>query len=187
MNAREFFKAFLETLEARRDDCVRDYRNSVAFTKTISSVIEDSLKTEDVKSAGVSREYYRIDVTSWKGRSGELKEMAPHGFRPYLWDLEVAVEHENSDEHWMDEVVKLAHVNCPLRVVIGYVPAGKEHGEYTDYASLALRVLRCEQKPDNEYLLILGNSKPATEEDYFHYQPYLFDGNTFKLQADWLA
>ncbi len=187
MNAQEFFKSFLEALEARRDECVRDYRNSEAFTKTISSVIEDSLKAREAEEIGISREYYRIDVVSWRGRSEEIKEKAPYGFRPYLWDLEAAVEHENHDEHWMDEVVKLAHINCPLRVVIGYVPAGKEHGEYTDFASLALRMLRCEQRPDSEYLLILGNSKPATEEDYFHYQPYLFDGNAFELQADWLA
>lgn len=38
----------------------------------------------------------------------------------HLWDLELAVEHENSKQDWTDEVIKLIHVKCPLKVVISY-------------------------------------------------------------------
>jgi hypothetical protein len=33
-----------------------------------------------------------------------------YDFQPYLWDLEVAIEHENNDKLWMDEVIKLSHI-----------------------------------------------------------------------------
>ncbi|MEG0017017.1 MAG: hypothetical protein RR747_10655, partial [Gordonibacter sp.] len=127
MDAKVFFEAFLQELDKQKDACIRDYNDGRAFTKAIILLVKDVLKPKGSEGIGLSCEYYRIDVTSWKDRAAEIRHDAPKNFTPYFWDLEVAVEHENYDRHWMDEVIKLAHINCPLRVVIGYLPVGTNH------------------------------------------------------------
>lgn len=188
MNARTFFALFQNELlqDEYRNACMQNYQDSKAFTEAISLLIEKVLSYEGDSTFGHSREYLRIDVTSWRGRSAEIADKAPKGFHPYFWDLEVSVEHENYAYHWMDEVIKLAHIDCPLRVVIGYVPFGTPHNEYIEYVSLALRKLRCKQKRENEFLLLIGNPKTTDSAKYFHYRPYLFDGNVFEPQPDWI-
>ena len=101
----------------------------------------------------------------------------------HLWDLEVAVEHENDPKDWMDEVVKLAHIVCPLRVVIGYMPRDKRDEDlvYLNYVSRWLQELQCKDNMRcGEYLVILGNSKTdGKPEHFFHYKGYLFHPERF--------
>ena len=46
--------------------------------------------------------------------------------RKHFWDLKAAAEHENDSKDRMDEVIKLAHICCLLRVVIGHLPHKKD-------------------------------------------------------------
>ncbi|GHU81408.1 hypothetical protein AGMMS50284_1080 [Clostridia bacterium] len=187
VNAENFYKelVFVINKEENKREGVRAYQNNSAFTTFITLIIKKVLES-DCKEIETSLEYYRIDITSWIQRRNEINSQAPHKFHSYLWDLQAAVEHENDSNDWMDEVIKLAHINCPLRVVIGYLPVGEDHQEYIDYVSNAINMLQCPQDSANEFLLLIGNSKTKVENDYFNYRPYLFKNNNFQLQSDWI-
>lgn len=36
------------------------------------------------------------------------------------WDFDIALEHENNGCSWLEEFIKLLHINCGLRVIITY-------------------------------------------------------------------
>ncbi|HWO90061.1 MAG TPA: hypothetical protein VNL98_13020 [Gemmatimonadales bacterium] len=59
-------------------------------------------------------EYFRIDATFFS------YQRYPKGLTNFLWNLELAVEHENNAGEWRYEWVKLMHIGAGLRVVIGY-------------------------------------------------------------------
>lgn len=185
MDAKTFYDRFIHFLKDSpyKEKCEEEYQNNKGFTEAILLLLEEVLRVD--ADVGISREYLRIDITSWRNRVHEIVDDAPKGFHPRLWDLEVAVEHENYDGYWMEEVIKLAHINCPLRVVVTYLPIGVDRTEYTDCASAGIRKLSCKQAPENEFLLIIGNSATKNAEDYFHYEPFLFDGTAFRLKAGW--
>lgn len=67
-------------------------------------------------------EYYRIDTIGYKNikKSNLIDEGKKLGLTPYGWDMGIAVEHENVKGEWIDEAIKLANINCPLRIIIGY-------------------------------------------------------------------
>jgi hypothetical protein len=79
-------------------------------------MMEEIIGKNHTGGAGLetSKEYYRIDLTGWRQLREKIKADIPGGgsydFQPYLWDLEVAIEHENNDKLWMDEVIKLSHI-----------------------------------------------------------------------------
>ena len=76
-----------------------------------------------IEDAGMTaqHEYFRIDTVGWITRYQEMEQEAHElELSAHLWDLEIAVEHENSEQDWTDEVIKLIHVKCPLKVVISY-------------------------------------------------------------------
>ena len=104
----------------------------------------------------------------------------------HLWDLEIAVEHENNSHDWMDEVVKLAHIACSLRVVIGYMPYNKRNEDqvHLDFVSDALQKLMCfDNKNRGEFLIILGNCDTAGKIDrFFGYRGYVYNGETSKFE-----
>ena len=120
MTAQDFWEKFQEIFkEDKEGKAIKYWLSSKAYTQFILEAIESFLEGQSFET---SREYYRIDLIAWtqlKHRGYLLKD---RDFENYLWDLEVAVEHENNDKSWMDEVVKLMHINCPLRIVIGYLP-----------------------------------------------------------------
>ena len=109
-----------------------------------------------------------------------LRKLSAH-----LWDLELAVEHENSKQDWTDEVIKLIHVKCPLKVVISYNYCDER--ETTDWEKLAFiahwmqEVKAFVKGNDEEYLLIFGNcfnSKTRADYDIFDYRGYLYNRQT---------
>lgn len=77
-------------------------------------------------------EYYRVDVIGYKtinkdGLNNGGKELQ---LKPYGWELGMAIEHENDLGKWIDEVIKLTNIACPLRIIIGYntFVRGKDSG-----------------------------------------------------------
>lgn len=182
--SQRFFNEFIQTFakdSMYRKKAVKTYPNNTEFTHFIIDRINGMIE----KSGNIAQnEYFRIDSMGYRSRYKELEKA--NGLKPHLWDMEIAVEHENDDTDWLDEVIKLAHICCPLRVVIGYVPADQRNEDPTllDYAAKALKRLKCaDNVTKGEFMIILGNSHTNGEaEKYFHYQAYVLNAETFTFE-----
>ena len=179
--SRHFFKEFNAIFARHRDEAAAKYTDNTAFTDFIVGKINDVIHS---MGACPQNEYFRIDASGYTSRYGEPKTVK--GFHGHCWDLEIAVEHENDPSDWLDEVVKLAHICCPLRVVIGYVPMGLRPAEdrvRLDCAADALRQLVCRDNVRRgEFMVILGNScTKGNPENFFHYRAYALDPATFRF------
>lgn len=196
MNAQEFWNSFRQAVMTEGENRTRlmnDWTTSRAFTATMTEIVTNIIKENYPKNEiAVQPEYLRIDIPAWRKNKGNndtarcVKEET--AFQIYDWNLEIAVEHENDYRLWMDEVVKLAHISCPLRVVIGYVRAekdsrqisrgktGKKQQAILDAVTdVLLQDVRAWQNmPEgNEFLIILGDAN-VRENDRCHYTPYLY-------------
>lgn len=184
MNAKMFLEKFLQIFKDERAEAVKAYPGNKDFTRFIMPRINRLLGNEIFEQALVSNEYFRIDAIKWIDRKKDIdacKYLSKH-----LWDLEIAVEHENDSRAWMDEVIKLAHICCSLRVVIGYLPHGKRPAvdtECLNYITDGLKKLSCyDNMKHGEFMVILGNSGTSgIPEHYFGYEGYLFDAETEKF------
>ena len=183
MKAIEFIKAFRQIFVDKRADAETKYYSNKAFTSFIMPEINRVLVDNGLKT---QNEYYRIDAIGWSAKSEAIKK--PNGVRlnSHSWDLEVAVEHENDPYDWMDEVVKLAHIACPLRVVIGYMPWDKREDDqkYLDHVAKWIKTLMCKDNIQRgEFLIILGNCNTEGEvERYFNYKGYLLNPKSFRFE-----
>lgn len=197
MNAHDFYSAFVS--EAREETLVTEdmlpsfpmewgkatyfdlYRNNeTAYTELVNKYIVHKIISENGMTA--QHEYFRIDTVGWVTRYHEMEEEA-HGLNlsAHLWDLMVAVEHKNSRKDWTDEIMKLIHVKCPLKVVISYSPCDeRDTAEWKKLAFIAkwMREVKAFALGGEEYLLIFGNCYNAkTKADYttFDYRGYLYN------------
>ena len=188
MDAKTFFKEFNDLFIPGSETykkAVSTYPDNTAYTKFIMEQINNIIKETNDLKLKKSNEYFRIDAIGYTSR---YEELVDNGIlKRHLWDLEIAVEHENDNKDWLDEVIKLAHVCCPLRVTIGYVPCcnKRENNDQQrlDYASDALKKLKCQDNlKTGEFMVILGNSNTkGQEERYFHYRAYILEATTFKF------
>ena len=158
------------------------YRNNEpAYTELVNKYIVHKI----IKDAGmtVQHEYFRIDTVGWITRYQEMEKKAHElELSAHLWDLEIAVEHENSRKDWTDEVIKLIHVKCPLKVVISYNYCDeRDTTEWKKLNFIAQEVKAFTKGSDEEYLLIFGNcfnSKTKADYDTFDYRGYLYNRQT---------
>ena len=189
--AKDFFTAFVSEFNENRiytgDGTDRTYleiyrNDEPAFTHLANKVLIRNI----VESFGLTaqHEYFRIDTVGWVGKyltlnAGRAKEI---GLNRHLWDLKIAVEHENNKADWLDEVIKLIHIKCPLKVVIGYnhcdLRGGMEDGKL-DYAAECMNKIEAFSYTDREeYLIIIGNGAPkksgVSTYDRFDYRGYLY-------------
>jgi hypothetical protein len=181
MKARDFWNKFKKLFEEGSDslkiaqenwDCERDFTNEF-INKKIPEIMnnEKRYKTEF--------EYFRIDIIAYTQRKEEAKAIeynynGEYYLKPYLWDLEIAFEHENKNREWLDEIVKLSHIRCPLRVVVGYAPI-ENRDVHVKYAANVLSKKLGNGLPDEEeFMLILGESKiksyQVNESTYIAYK-----------------
>ena len=176
---KRFFMCFRKEMEACE---LSVYQNGGSkFTEYVTAVVRRIVEEEFDLCSG--KEYFRIDITGWKDRKDEIKEQAIElKMNPHLWDLCIAVEHENALLDWTDEVIKLVHIRCPLKVIIGYnhCDCREENDEekLSMVASWMTKVGVFSQKERETYLIILGNgSSLASKEkpDIFDYRGYVFD------------
>ena len=138
-----------------------------AITKIIQTILSDNLSEVSSDSGteiGTSKEYYRIDVTSWIQQKDSIREACKKvEMDPHLWQLQTAVEHENESEKWFDEVCKLSFIRCPLRVVIGY---GIENAdEKINIVKDILHRTNAFTDADQEFVVILGVQKDRYPEN----------------------
>jgi hypothetical protein len=109
----EFWRVFAEVikmqLRAGENDAWKEsYDNDRRWTFFIKNSIEGIIINLGYAMADLSPEYLRIDYTICPGESNTR------------WDLDIAIEHENKLYLWEDELTKLLHINCGLRVLIAY-------------------------------------------------------------------
>ncbi len=178
----EFSKIF-STANASRQQAISEYNNNPSFTTFIISEINKIIKSQNYQS---QNEYYRIDAMGYTSRQKELPKQSDIKLNQHLWDLEIAVEHENDHRDWLDEVIKLAHICCPLRVVIGYMPMNLRNNdiEYLDHAAKALQMLKCRDNLlSGEFMVILGNSNTkGNPEYYFNYKAYVLNKDNLSFE-----
>ena len=203
MNAHDFYSAFVHTAregtlvakemlpsfpEAWETATFLDlYRNNEpAYTELVNKYIVHKI----IEDAGMTaqHEYFRIDTVGWVTRYQEMQKAAQDAnlkLSAHLWDLEIAVEHENSKQDWTDEVIKLIHVKCPLKVVISYNYCDErdtpEWEKLIFIANWMQEVKAFAKGIDEEYLLIFGNCfNPKMKADYntFDYRGYLYNRQT---------
>lgn len=188
MNAVRFFEEYVE--QVRPDRIMHEvYKNGPLLTKVVNEkLIPDIIqkiwgKTDENEVWKVQNEYFRIDVVGWQSKGASVaKEAKKHGLNPHLWNLKIAVEHENSPGDWTDEVIKLIHVKCPLKVVIGYNYCDRrDDNDESDIEKLKCvagwmqQVDAFKMSEEEEYLVILGNAKGKELYTEFDYRGYVYD------------
>lgn len=194
MDGREFFQKFTDKMYTAKD-MIPSYwtRGPKSFTSVVMPLILEIIGNSGCET---SKEYFRIDATGWKTMYQDIQDNAKEiGLNPHLWNMEIAVEHENSRKDWADEVIKLLHIRCPLKVVIGYnrcVNSAREIGKFSDERKLAcvaewmekttaMKQLRAEAGllPQEEFLVILGNAGRSPDNidprKSFDYRGYLYN------------
>jgi hypothetical protein len=135
--------------------------------------------------------YYGMDVIGWTQRKKELKwGKKDRLVNPHLWDLDVAVEFENSPQNWTDKLVKLFYLRCPLKVVISYRDCKKKDSGEKALACAAQIVNKLREpnpiQEDEQLLVVLGNSRSGANYKSWEdigFAAYVFDANEgeFKL------
>lgn len=137
----------------------------------------------------IHAEFYKIDFIYYKRRDNPPKSFTiPSGEWVTNWDLEIAIEHENNYAHWLWDVAKLCHINCGLKVIIGYHHYGNEgkHGtikQKLDFMKNVYDQIQYKQNPDN-WLLLLGPNTYAECKGGNDFVAYKFDGKNFYLLED---
>ena len=198
MDARSFYNEFVKNT---REESVwdgetgrgRSYReiyktDEPAYTELVNKKIIHDI----VEQAGYvpQHEYFRVDTIGWKDAGYmEMEDAKNLGLNRHLWNLMVAVEHENSKADWLDEVIKLEHLRCPLKVVIGYNYCDLRGEEEIEKLNVAARWMKAiaayDANSKEEFLVILENGEAkkdkTMEYDKFDYRGYLYDFGTGKF------
>ncbi|MCC8043930.1 MAG: hypothetical protein LIP12_00325 [Clostridiales bacterium] len=145
-----------------------DIVNKAIIHDIVSRLLDEYLR--DGYTKGIQHEYFRIDTVGWVAKYLDIDaETAKRtGLNRHLWDLKIAVEHENSKWDWSDEAIKLLHVRCPLKVIISYNYCDcRDTGEYSDCSRLyhiaewmeMMEAFRNSKDNHEEYLVIIGNGE----------------------------
>jgi len=189
MKAQEFWERFKNLFTEGTEsltDARKHWKVPQEFTNQfvnpyIPKIITDENDTSEF-------EYFRIDIIAYSQRKDEAEAYPYDGeLKPHLWDLKVAFEHENEKEKWLDEVIKLSHINCPLRVVVGYFfPDAAKRNNALDFAAAMLeKRIGKDCASDQEFLLILGDSGTnAQQVNASTYTPYLYSKGKF-IKQEW--
>jgi hypothetical protein len=160
ITAEAFYDSYIGKLKAANHRCLLKeiYNSRTEWTSFIISALKDIVS--NTFHLETEKEYFRIDVIGYHCSSPkkiDWKKMNRH-----CWDLDIAIEHENDYKDWIDEIVKLAHIKCRLKVVIGYVKS-KDHSEDKNLLGICSKVLEelsygnlKLQSPEEKWLVILG-------------------------------
>ena len=179
-----FYYSFLNEVNKRIS--METYKGNLEqYTSCIMDVINSIIN----RTCKAQNEYFRIDAVGWTTSSEEYEEDGNKvGLNAHVWDLKIAVEHENSVKDWTDEVIKLLHVRCPLKVVIGYnhydIRYDEDDNESDNrklefVAKCMKKVKAFEDQSKEDYLIIIGNAKGKKKHDSayteFGYRGYYYD------------
>lgn len=175
-NAVNFFNKFKSKIT--EDKYLDVYKNNSEFTDFVTREINEIIREMGYTS---QNEYFRIDATGWISKADSIKDLAKENeMNPHLWDLKIAVEHENNQFDWTDELIKLVHIRCPLKVIISYNYCDRRDDLEYQRLSFAAECMNKTDAFDNnsseEYLIILGNCY-SKNKDYtnFDYRGYIYN------------
>ncbi len=205
MKAKEFWENFSEQiqinqleLEEKWDLHSKRKFGETPFTKKIKEILTNVIKDKKPsKEFVVQTEYYNIDLVQWQQKKSQNKEklfvengIETYSFDKCAWNFDIAIEHENDKNLWMDEVIKLAYVFCNLRVVIAYFPYvknGKEEMQlkYLHAITDTIKTLSCnENMKHGEFMIILGDvgGKEADGFKKLVYTPYLYNAHNERFE-----
>lgn len=192
MNAKDFYERFISIV--KEDTIHKDHRNYRDIYKedapAYTTLINKTIIPQIIKEAGLfdQNEYLRIDTIGWSKKTLTEKDDSliearrkQLGLSRHLWDLKIAVEHENNRSDWTDELIKLAHIRCPLKVIIGYAPCDERTDIEEEKLSFAydclLGTAAFDPNANEEFLIILGNGAPRHKSnrtyDKFDYRGYV--------------
>ncbi len=209
MTAKDFYNMFIErtkennTYNGERDIYGKDYIDIIGKTyleiykkdSDFTNLVNKIIIPQIIKEAGYEpqNEYYRIDTVGWKTDYISIeKEASEVELNPHLWDLKIAVEHENSKKDWPDEVIKLIHVRCPLKIVICYNyydkrKVGDDEKKLEAVSKWMQKVEAFKECGNEEFLIIIGNgcNSSTKQSDYseFGYKGYIFDYQEMKFSC----
>lgn len=193
MDAKDFLTKFIDKTNSNKvwtngKKLFEIYRHDAEYTKVVTEIINSIIREEYTPQ----NEYFRIDAVGWISRYEDMKDEAKEKglkIKAHLWDLKIAIEHENSKSDWSDEVVKLIHVKCPLKVVISYNYCDERDQielEKLDFIAKWMKKVKAfNNSSDEEYLIILGNCyNPKTKKDYdkFDYRGYIYNHQSGKFE-----
>jgi len=207
MEALEFWESFKRLVEensAKLEDIWSERSESGKgenpFTKEIKQVITQAINQAQgvvgVNTYHTQKEYYRIDLIGWEQKKDtghyEIDNDLGYQLNKHAWNFDIAVEHENDERDWSDEVVKLAYIFCELRVVIGYFPYMKNENEKWELQQKHLNAvvqtieqLNCYDNMNHgQFMVILGDVGGKKEDNFKEliYTPYLYKGGKFERQ-----
>ena len=188
MTASEFYKEFkgIFCSEKNLSRAMDTWKNRGDFTKFIMPKIAEVFNNHGMKT---QYEYYNVDLIAWTDRKSLLpKQKNGYKLKKHLWTLDAAIEHENDQTDWTDELVKLLYLNCPLRVVIGYIPFElADLDSVLDYAAATVNLADPTSeliKSGQQFVLILGrNLADSATLSSEAYSAYLFDTDTRRFMA----
>lgn len=208
MTAWEFWTSFEKQIKDNSEVLKTVWNNRDAFTERIMKVIKNAIRMTNREAKDyvpnhryeyeeyvMQTEYFKIDLVAWEQKRDTDAYTVENGIEGYklnkhAWDFDIAVEHENASDKWSDEVVKLAHIFCDLRVVIGYIPYVKDgkremHKKYLNAITDSIKTLKCrDNMKHGKYMIILGDVEHG-ESDGFEeliYTPYIFDKEKEKFE-----
>lgn len=148
-----FWGAFAEHLRSRlaaMPNWIEKYGNRTRWTQTLTEIVNAfGLEHGYQENGEVANEYFRVDIVFSKWVRDQ---------DPYAWDLDVAIELENDPRSWFDEVTKLHHLNCGLRVIMTYQDYDDPAESLLSKVDRAVRLLKTRKYPahSGEWLLIIG-------------------------------
>lgn len=207
MTAQNFWKSFKQQIEEHRNSLSNAWsarskkgEGENPFTKEIKQVITQAINQAKgvvgVNTYHTQKEYYRIDLIGWEQKKDtghyEIDNALGYQLNKHAWNFDIAVEHENDERDWSDEVVKLAYIFCELRVVIGYFPYMKNENEKWELQQKHLNAvvqtieqLNCYGNMNHgQFMVILGDVGGKKEDNFKEliYTPYLYKGGKFERQ-----
>ena len=188
LNAINFYNEFMDCIRQGVENKGDWVESKERYCNDFTNYINKGLMPKCFKkfATGYSNEYYRFDVSSWEQLKSSVEDICKEvKMTPYLWDLRIAFEHENSKKDWFDEVIKLLYIDCPLKVVVGYNKyktrfINNKESDKSKLDALCLILSKLNRIKDllskNEFLIILGNCGPGYDNnegaEYFGYKGY---------------
>ena len=188
MKAKEFWENFKKLFKEGSKSlkkAQKNLENSKNFTKNfVKEYFPVVMRNGKEYETGF--EYYRIDIIAYSENVDEAERIEKaiglnkKKFSPYLWDLEIALEHENDKKEWLDEVIKLSHINCPLRVVIGYATEDSRELRLRFASEMLQKKIGNNTPNGQEFMLILGKSGISGEQvNENTYKAYIYENGEF--------
>lgn len=181
ITAQNFWNEFVCIVKKKEEDKEEKNRVTYNYTKKwtayimnlLDELLQNEFKFVDIKNNDkrTNREYFRIDLVGWekcknsKWENAAKKTTEDAGLNFHFWDLDIAIEHENNSKDWSYEVIKLCHIKCGLKVVIGYslyekIEGGREEQDLKKLELVSENMKKLKYgspKKEDAFLVILGN------------------------------